>query len=71
VDRLNGEGILRKNLILALRDRRAVGTARRINSCLLCRRIGVNEAALCDVCYSMLDGEELVWAQKWLTGVGP
>ena len=45
--------------------------ARKINSCLLCRRIGVNETGLCEVCYGMLDGEELRLATKWLTGEGP
>ena len=69
--RLNSEGIPRDQLILALKDRRAVATARRINSCLLCRRIGVNEAGLCVVCYGMLNDEELRLAERWLRGVGP
>lgn len=71
VERLNSEGIPRDSLILALRDRRAVLTARRINSCLLCRRPKVNEAGLCDICYSALDGEELKLATRWLQGIGP
>jgi hypothetical protein len=56
---------------MALRNRRQVVAARKINSCLLCRRIGVNEAGLCDFCYSMLDGDELLLAVRWLQGVGP
>jgi hypothetical protein len=71
VERLNGEGIPRRMLSLALKDRKQVFVARKINSCLLCRRIGVNEAGLCDVCYSMLDGDELKLAVSWLQGVGP
>ena len=46
--------------------------ARRINSCLLCRRIGVNESGLCEVCYAMLeDAEEQTLASKWLSGEAP
>jgi hypothetical protein len=71
MERLNGEGIPRRHLSIALGDRRQVLTARKIDRCLLCRRPRVNEAGLCDVCYSMLDGEELVLAGKWLTGAGP
>jgi len=71
VERLNGEGILRRDLSFALKNRKMVSEARRINSCLLCRRIGVNEAGICSVCYSMLDGDELRLATRWLTGEGP
>jgi hypothetical protein len=71
VERLNGEGIPRRLLSQALKDRKQVLNARKINSCLLCRRIPVNECGLCDVCYGMLDGEELRLAGRWLTGEGP
>jgi hypothetical protein len=71
MDRLNGEGIPRRLLSTALKDRKQVLGARKINSCLLCRRIGVNEAGLCEVCYAMLEGEELNLAVRWLQGVGP
>lgn len=71
VERLNSEGIRRQDLMLALRDRRKVALARRIDSCLLCRRGGVNDAAICEVCYGMLDGEELRLAARWLSGEGP
>ena len=71
MERLNGEGIPRRHLSLALKDKKQVATARRINSCLLCRRIGVNEAGICEVCYAMLDGDELRLATLWLQGVGP
>lgn len=71
VERLNGEGILRRDLPLALRDRKMVAVARRINSCLLCRRSNVLEHGLCEVCYGMLDGEELRLAGRWMTGEGP
>jgi hypothetical protein len=71
VERLNSEGIPRHQLTLFLRDRKQVATARRIDRCLLCRRERVNDAGLCDVCYSMLDGDELRLAGRWLTGEGP
>lgn len=71
MERHNSEGILRKDLKIALRDRRQVLTARRIDSCLLCRRPRVNESGLCDVCYGMLEGEELDLACRWLSGEGP
>ena len=48
-----------------------VRTARRINSCLLCRNRGVNEAGVCDVCYASLNDEELRLANRWMTGEGP
>ena len=71
MERLNSEGIPRDQLKHALRNKRMVREARRINSCLLCRRVGVNETGLCEVCYSMLDGEELHLAEAWLRGGGP
>lgn len=70
-DRLNSEGIRRHELPWALSQRRIVLTARRINSCLLCRRAGVNEAGLCEVCFSMLSDEESRMAQRWTSGEGP
>lgn len=65
VDRLNPEGIPRTQLAFALTQPRRVYEARRIDSCLLCRRPQVNDAALCEVCYSMLDGEEHRLASRW------
>jgi len=55
----------------ALRHIPTVLTARKINACLLCRRGGVNEAGLCDVCYGQLNEDEQPLAHRWLTGVGP
>lgn len=46
-------------------------TARRINTCLLCRRRGVNDAGVCDVCNASLTEEELRLVEKWLRGTGP
>lgn len=71
MERSNSEGILHSELGFALRNRRMVTVARRINSCLLCRRHGVNEAGLCDVCYALLDEEMIVLAGRWLSGLGP
>ncbi|AIE88140.1 hypothetical protein [Fimbriimonas ginsengisoli] len=69
--RLNSEGIRRDELAFTLRNRYKVQSARRIDACLLCRRPHVNEAALCDVCYSTLEGEELELATCWLRGTAP
>lgn len=71
MDRVNSEGILQRDLAVYLRDRRHVMAARRIDTCMLCRRHKVNEAGLCDYCYGGLDGEEARLASKWLTGQGP
>lgn len=72
VERLNSEGIARDQLSWALTQHAVVQTARRINSCLLCRRIGVNEAGLCDVCYALLDNpEEQALVARWISGEGP
>jgi hypothetical protein len=72
VERLNPEGIPRDDLRYALTQRRFVMSARRMNSCMLCKRIGVNETGLCEVCYGLLDDpEELRLANRWLTGEGP
>jgi len=72
VERLNSEGINRAELKFALTRPRIVMAARRIDSCLLCRHGGVNEAGLCNMCYSMLqDPEEQRLVNRWLSGEGP
>ncbi len=71
MERLNSEGIPRERLPIALKNSRTVGVARRINSCMLCKRRGVNEAGLCDVCYALLNDNELKLANRWMTGEGP
>jgi hypothetical protein len=71
VSRLNSEGIRRGDLCFALTQPKMVGDARRIGSCLLCRNGPVNEAGLCDICFSLLSDEEYRLANKWLTGEGP
>lgn len=70
-DRLNSEGIARHRLIDALKTRRTVLSARRVDSCLLCRAKHVNDAALCAMCFSQLNDEELALAMRWQTGQGP
>ena len=45
--------------------------ARKADACLLCKNPRVNEAALCEVCYSALDDDELRLATRWLAGLGP
>ena len=71
VERVNSEGIPRLDLAHYLRHRSSVIAARRIDTCMLCRRHRVNEAGLCDYCYSALDGEEARLAAAWLSGQGP
>ena len=68
---MNSEGIIRENLMHALKDPRTVREAKRIDRCLLCRRPGVNDAALCEFCWALLDEDELKQGQRWLSGVGP
>ena len=69
--RWNSEGIRRDQLMDALKDRTVVRTARRVDYCILCMRRSVNEAGLCDVCASSLEGEELHLVERWVSGVGP
>ena len=71
MERLNSEGIPRDQLLHALKDRRMVLMARKLNSCLLCRRNSVNEAGLCNVCWALLNDEELKQGTRWVAGVGP
>lgn len=71
MERWNSEGILREMLVVALKDRDMVLTARRVDTCMLCRRKKVNEAGICEVCYGSLDGPELTLAVRWRSGVGP
>lgn len=71
MERVNSEGIPRSDLKWALTERRMVMTARKINRCLLCRRIRVNEAGLCDVCTASLNDEEQELVERWRRGTGP
>jgi hypothetical protein len=70
-ERLNGEGIPRDTLPWALTQRRLVLRARSIDKCLLCCAPNVNEAGICEVCYTLLRPEEQGLAERWLAGVGP
>ncbi|HXH62008.1 MAG TPA: hypothetical protein VNI20_11700 [Fimbriimonadaceae bacterium] len=71
MERVNSQGIPRDHLEWALAQRRIVERARREDACLLCRANGVNEAGLCDLCYTQLREPEQVLAERWLSGVGP
>ena len=71
LERLNSEGILRDDLAFALTVPGKVAAARRRDACLLCRRPRVNEAGLCDVCTSGLEGREATLVNRWMTGQGP
>ncbi|MBS1707254.1 MAG: hypothetical protein JSS65_00880 [Armatimonadetes bacterium] len=71
MDRLNEEGVPRHQLGWVLTQPRFVHAARRIDACLLCRHPKVNEAGLCDGCYSSLESPELDLAERWLAGAMP
>ena len=72
MERLNAEGIPRHQLKFALSRPAIVATARRVDSCLLCRRHGVNEAGLCDLCYPLIqDPDEQILVERWMSGEGP
>ena len=71
MSRINSEGIKRDDLAWVLTERRFVIEARKLNKCLLCKKEGVLESGLCNLCYSMLDGDELLLAEKWHRGTGP
>ncbi|MFW5697113.1 MAG: hypothetical protein ACOCX1_00965 [Fimbriimonadaceae bacterium] len=70
-DRINAQGVPRDELYWVMNQSRFVRTARKIDRCLLCCAKGVNEAGLCDNCYTLLDEKELELAERWLSGVGP
>lgn len=71
MDRVNSQGIPRQRLIWTLAQVKIVKKAIKEDSCLLCRAKGVNDAALCEVCYALLDEAEFKAADCWLSGVGP
>lgn len=71
LERLNSEGLLRDELAFTLTVPNRVAAARRRDACLLCRRPNVNEAGLCDVCMSGLEGRDYTLAHRWTTGQGP
>lgn len=71
VERLNPEGIPRQDLKWVLTQERLVREARKIDSCLMCKADRINEAALCQVCWALLDDDELRSAQRWTMGVAP
>lgn len=71
MDRLNSEGIIRSDLIWVLLRKDLVSAARQTDSCLLCRARHINEAGLCESCYSTLDDPELDLAERWMAGTSP
>ncbi|QYK54142.1 MAG: hypothetical protein KF824_04415 [Fimbriimonadaceae bacterium] len=70
-DRLHPEGVERSQLAWVLTQARFVKVAVRIDQCLLCRNKSVNEAGLCDVCFTFLDDKETELALRWTSGVAP
>jgi hypothetical protein len=71
MERVNPEGIVREDLAWALNQRGLVFTARRMNTCLVCRRRGVDESGLCNVCTATLSEQEQDLVEKWRRGTGP
>lgn len=71
MERLNGEGIPRSQLAWALTQAHLVRSAIKIDSCLLCRAERVNEAGLCNLCYTLLQPNEQVLAERWFIGMAP
>lgn len=69
--RVNSEGIRREELPYYLTRADLIARARASDACLLCRRPRVNEAALCMVCWSSLDEDELKLATRWTSGIAP
>ncbi len=71
MDRLHPQAVPREHLGWALTQERIVKRAVRDDLCMLCCAKRVNEAGLCDVCYSGLNATEFQEAEKWLTGARP
>jgi len=71
MDRVNAEGIRRKDLLWALRSRRIVLLARRRSECLLCRGRPVDESGLCTVCASQATEQEAELIERWRAGQEP
>lgn len=71
LERYNEAGLYRDELLFALKDRKKVLEARRVDICMLCRRPKVNAAGICEYCYALLDGEELHTVTRWMIGGTP
>ncbi len=67
--RFNSEGIPRDQLAYALTRSDYVAFARKLDRCMLCCRVKVNEAGVCDYCWSLLTEKELQLAERWTGGV--
>lgn len=71
MERWNSEGIPRETLLWALTQKRFIVRAIQDDACLLCKSSKVNEAGICEVCWALLNEEELKCANLWLSGAGP
>lgn len=71
VDRVNAEGIRRKDLVWALQSRRLVLLARRRCECMLCRGAPVDECGLCTLCASQATEVETLLIERWRAGQEP
>ncbi|MBX3118683.1 MAG: hypothetical protein KF784_06430 [Fimbriimonadaceae bacterium] len=70
MDRINSEGIPRDLLKVALKEPEIIRVAVKNDACLLCRNRKVNEAGICQVCFTMLNDEEVKLAEAWMSGRG-
>ena len=69
--RIHREGILRGDLLIALRTKSKVITARETDTCMLCCAKKVNDAGICQMCMPLVSDEELKVIERWMAGVGP
>lgn len=71
MERWNPEAFAKGDLSWVLKRSDIVLERRRRGTCLLCAGRPINEAALCDVCMTMLNREELGLVETWTAGVLP
>jgi hypothetical protein len=71
MDRWNPQGMKRSNLAWALSKPEIVEKHRRMDSCMLCCRGGVNEAGLCEVCTALLSNQDSDTVERYRRGAGP
>lgn len=71
MERMNPAGIRPESLAYALSRPDIVAFYRKANSCMLCRRTGVNQAGLCDSCVAMLSSRDHDLVTRYLAGVLP
>lgn len=71
MSRIHREGVPRDDLLIALRTKSMVITARETDTCMLCCAKKVNDAGICQMCMPLVSDEELKVIERWMAGVGP